>query len=155
MEWLILLMLILIGVILVVLEFLVFPGVNVVGLIGFVCIIAGVYLGYDFYGSTIGHFVLLGTALGCGAVTWYILRTNTWKRLSLNTSIDSTVEGIDSSIHVGDLGITVGRLAPMGEVRIGDLLIEAESQTGYINAHSEIVVVKVMRTKIIVQLNNA
>ena len=43
MEWLIVLMLILIGAILVVLEILVLPGINVAGILGFISIIAGVY----------------------------------------------------------------------------------------------------------------
>ena len=42
MEWLIVLMLILIGAILVVLEILVLPGINVAGILGFISIIAGV-----------------------------------------------------------------------------------------------------------------
>ena len=46
MEWLIVLMLILIGAILVVLEILVLPGINVAGILGFISIIAGVYFGY-------------------------------------------------------------------------------------------------------------
>ena len=48
MEWLIVLMLILIGAILVVLEILVLPGINVAGIVGCIRIIAGVYLGYGF-----------------------------------------------------------------------------------------------------------
>ena len=50
MEWLIVLMLILIGAILVVLEILVLPGINVAGILGFISIIAGVYFGYAYYG---------------------------------------------------------------------------------------------------------
>ena len=49
MEWLIVLMLILIGAILVVLEILVLPGINVAGILGFISIIAGVYFGYAYY----------------------------------------------------------------------------------------------------------
>lgn len=51
MEWLIVLMLILIGAILVVLEILVLPGVGVAGILGFISIIAGVYFGYAYYGG--------------------------------------------------------------------------------------------------------
>ena len=38
MEWLVLFMLILIGFVLLILEFLVFPGVNVAGILGFACV---------------------------------------------------------------------------------------------------------------------
>lgn len=145
-------MLILIGAVLVIMEFLVFPGVNVVGLLGFICIIAGVYFGYVFYGNPTGHFILLGSAvLGIG-MTWYALRSDTWKKLSLDTSLNCTVEGVDTSICKGDEGITLGRLAPMGNVKIDEMVVEAESQSGYIDAHREVVVVKVFKNKIVVKL---
>lgn len=152
MEWLIILMLILIGAVLVLMEFLVFPGVNVAGILGFICIIAGVYFGYAFYGASTGHLILLGTAVFGIAVTWYVLRSNTWKKLSLDTKLEATVEGVDSSVCVGDSGVTLGRLAPMGNVQIGEFIIEAESQSGYIDPRREVEVVKVFKNKIIVKL---
>jgi len=152
MEWLMIIMLILIGAVLVLMEFLVFPGVNVVGLLGFICMIAGVYFGYAFYGMATGHFILLGTAVFGFGITTCVLRTNTWKKLSLHTTLESTVEGVDRSVKTGDTGITLGRLAPMGNVRIGEVIVEAESQSGYIDPHQQIEVVKVFKNKIIVKL---
>lgn len=152
MEWLIILMLILIGAVLVLMEFLVFPGVNVAGILGFICIIAGVYFGYAFYGASTGHLILLGTAVFGIGVTWYVLRSNTWKKLSLDTKLEATVEGVDSSVCVGDSGVTLGRLAPMGNVQIGEFIVEAESQSGYIDSKCEVEVVKVFKNKIIVKL---
>lgn len=152
MEWLIILMLILIGAILIIMEFLIFPGVNIAGILGFICIAAGLYFGYTFYGNRVGHLILLGTvAFGVG-ITWYALRTNTWKRLSLDTKIDSVVEGVDESIKAGDFGVCLGRLAPMGNVRIGDLVVEAESQSGYIDENREVEVIKVFKNKVVVKL---
>lgn len=152
MEWIIVLMLVVIGFVLLILEFLVLPGVNVAGIIGFACVCFGVYLGYKFFGTKAGHFILLATAVGGFVVTWYVLRTQTWKRLSLNSSIDSTVEGVDESVKVGDCGICLGRLAPMGKVKVGDTIVEALSQSGYIDSHAEVEVVKVNKDKIIVKL---
>lgn len=155
MEWLLVFMLIVIGAVLVLMEFLVFPGVNIAGILGFICIVGGVYFGYSYYGAMTGHFILLGTVLfGVGA-TWYVLRSNTWKKLSLETKIDSVVEGVNESVRVGDRGKTVGRLAPMGNVRVSDCLVEAESLSGYIDAGQEVEVVKVLKNKIIVKLKTA
>ena len=151
MEWLIVLMLILIGLVLVILEFLVFPGVNVAGVLGFVCIMAGLYFGYSFYGVPAGHYILGVTVLFCGGGTWDALRSSTWKRLSLDSSVDATVGGVDESVHVGDVGMTQGRLAPMGNVRLGEALVEAESVSGYIDSGRPVEVVKVLRNKIIVK----
>ena len=91
MEWLVLFMLILIGFVLLILEFFVFPGVNVAGILGFACVGIAIYIAYSTMGMTVGHFTLLGTAL-CGfGVTYYVLRSKTWKRMQLHTQIDSTV----------------------------------------------------------------
>lgn len=111
MEWFVLFMLIAIGLVLLILEFLVFPGVNVAGILGFACVVGAVWLAYSTMGTTVGHFTLLGTAL-CGfGVTYYVLRSKTWRRMQLHTQIDSTVEGVDESIREGDTGVTQGRLA--------------------------------------------
>ena len=117
MEWLVLIMLILIGFTLLILEFLVFPGVNVAGILGFACVGGAIYIAYSTMGTTVGHFTLLGTAVSGFGVTYYALRSKTWKRMQLNSQIDSTVEGVDESIREGDIGMTQGRLAPMGKVR--------------------------------------
>lgn len=71
---------------------------------------------------------------------------------ALNTQIDGTVEGIDRSIQEGDTGLCLGRLAPMGKVKVGDHIVEGQSQSGYINENSEVVVIKVLKNKIIVKL---
>lgn len=154
MEWLIILMLLLVGAILIILEILVFPGVGVSGILGFASVIAGIYFGYIFYGQPTGHLILLGTAVGGLGMTWYILRTKTWKKMSLDTEIASTVEGVDSSVREGDEGETLGRLAPMGNVKVGDVVAEAESLTGYIDAHQKVEVVKVFKNKIVVKLKS-
>lgn len=84
MEWLIVLMLILIGAILVVLEILVLPGINVAGILGFISIIAGVYFGYAYYGGVTGHLILAGTVVSL-RVTWYVLRTKTMEKAEPGT----------------------------------------------------------------------
>lgn len=95
---------------------------------------------------------MLATALGGFVVTWYALRAQTWKKLSLHSSIDSTVEGVDESVKVGDCGICLGRLSPMGKVKIGEVVVEALSQSGYIDSRAEVEVVKVYKDKVIVKL---
>ncbi len=155
MEWVVLAVLIAVGFILLILEFLVIPGTNVVGIIGFLCVCFGIYLGYKFGGNTGGNVVVLVTAVGGCVLTWYALRAQTWKRLSLNSEIDSTVEGVDDSVQVGDVGRCIGRLAPMGKVQVGEVIVEAQSESGFIDTDSEVVVVKVYKDKIIVKLKIA
>ena len=110
----------LIGAILVVLEILVLPGINVAGILGFISIIAGVYFGYAYYGGVTGHLILAGTVVFGFGMTWYVLRTKTWKRLSLDTRLEGTVEGIrGDSVKAGDSGRDVGTLGTYGKCKIG------------------------------------
>lgn len=152
MEWVALAILLGIGFILVVLELLVFPGTTVAGIIGIVCIGFGIYLGYRFFGTATGHFVVLGTTVGGAVLTWYCLRAQTWKRLTLDTQIDSRVEGVDPAVKPGDVGVSIGRLAPMGKVKVGECMVEAMSESGYVEANREVKVVKVYADKVIVKL---
>lgn len=62
------------------------------------------------------------------------------------------MEGVDDAIKEGDIGMTQGRLAPMGKVRVGDSVVEAESRSGYVEENREVVVLKVYKNKIIVKL---
>lgn len=151
MEWLIVLMLVCIGAILVMMEFLIFPGVNVAGILGFICIVSGVYFGYAFYGNPTGHLILLGTVVFGAGLTWYALRSKTWKKLCLDARLEDSVEGVDRSVQEGDEGEALSRLAPMGNVQIGENVVEAESRSGYIDAHLKVRVVKVLRNKIVVE----
>lgn len=99
--------------------------------------------------------VVLGTALGGCVLTWYVLRAQTWKRLSLESKIDGTVEPVDEHIRPGDCGVCIGRLAPMGKVKIGESVVEALSEDGYVDANSKVEVVKVYRDKIVVKLKDS
>jgi membrane protein implicated in regulation of membrane protease activity len=152
MEWLMLITLVVVGFILLLLEFLVFPGVNVVGIIGFLCVGAASYVAYSRLGVMTGHVTLVVIAVGGFVVTWYALRSKTWKRLQLDARIDSTVERVDTLVNEGDAGICLGRLAPAGKIRVGREVMEAQSLGGYIDANSEIIVVKVFKNKVIVKL---
>lgn len=70
----------------------------------------------------------------------------------LETLVDGKVESVDNSkITVGDIGKTIGRLAPSGKVKVNGEIVEAQSTSGYINHNTKIKVHKVLTNKIIVE----
>lgn len=70
----------------------------------------------------------------------------------LDSAIDSKVETVDDEkIHVGDTGITIGRLAPTGKVKVSGEVVEAQSTGGFIDHNTEIKVLKILSNKIIVE----
>lgn len=147
--------LILIGIALLVVEIVILPGTTVAGISGTVLIIAGVVMMYNGYGATQGHYTLFGSALLLGAVFVYALRSKTWKKLSLQTRIEGKVNVIDEQkIHVGDKGISVTRLAPMGMAKINDVILEVRSDEGLMDEGVSIEVVRMVDQKIIVKAIN-
>lgn len=147
------LILIFIGIILILIEILVLPGTNIAGIIGIAFILGAIFLSYKHLGTPIAHYVLMISFLLMSGAIFFVLRSNTWKKMSLNTSIDSKVETIEKdSIKIGDEGITVTRLAPIGKVQVNDRLVEAKSDRKFLDPDTPVKVVEVLRNQIIVEL---
>jgi membrane-bound ClpP family serine protease len=145
--------LIVIGLILLVAEFLIIPGVTVAGIAGFVLIIFGVYLSYSQFGAVTGHIVLLTTAIASIATIAVSLRAKSWRWAMLNDSIDSKAsDEYEHIIKPGDSGVTISRLAPMGKAVINDNIVEVTALGELIDQQSTIEVVKVEGNKITVKL---
>ncbi len=145
--------LILLGIILFVIEFLLVPGITVAGIGGLVLTVLGVYKAFEDYGTTTGVWFLIGTLAMSIFVIAFSLRAKTWRRLMLKTNIEATVDFdiTEDQMKVGDKGETLTRLAPMGKILINDLVREAKSIEGYIDEHSGIEVVSVEGTSILVK----
>lgn len=149
----VIIILIVLGILLFVIEFLLVPGVTIAGIGGLILTVFGVYKAFNEYGSSVGVWVLIGTIIVSVFVIAMSLRARTWSRLMLKTDINGTV-GKDltvDQVKSGDLGTTLTRLAPMGKILINDLVREAKSTEGYIDEHTEIEIVSVEGTRISVK----
>ena len=70
----------------------------------------------------------------------------------LEKNIDGKVESINpNKIAVGDMGKTIGRLAPSGKARVNSEVVEAQSTGSFIDHNTEIKVLKILSNKIIVE----
>jgi membrane-bound ClpP family serine protease len=86
------------------------------------------------------------------ALTVWILRAKTWKRMTLETNIQSKAVSDDSALlSVGDKGKTVTRLAPMGSARFGDHVIEVKALEGMVDPDVRVRVVLIEDNKIYVE----
>jgi membrane-bound ClpP family serine protease len=145
--------LIVLGILLFVIEFLLVPGVTIAGIGGLILTVFGVYKAFNDFGTTIGIWVLIGTMMLSVFVIAMSLRARTWNRLMLRTDIKGTVDTDirEEQIKAGDRGKTLTRLNPMGKVEVNGIVREAKSLEGYINVHSVIEVVEVEGTRISVK----
>jgi membrane-bound ClpP family serine protease len=146
-------LLILLGMLLFLVEFLIIPGVTVAGIGGAVLFGVAVFIAYRTHGTTAGNYTLFSTLVISIGTLIIALRSKTWRRFMLKTNIDSKVEvGLeDKTIKPGDTGITITRLAPIGMVTVNNMTIEGKSIGGFLDPKTKIEVVKVLGTQVIVK----
>ncbi len=140
------------GLLLLILEFFVFPGMTISGIGGIIMTVAGVYTAYSTHGAVTGNWVLVITMLATLVVLGMALRWKTWRRFMLKTEISGNVETVtEDNIKPGDKGITVSRLNPVGKARINNEDVEARYPGQFVDPGTEIEVVKVFKTYVIVK----
>jgi len=150
---LLIVLLVLVGLCLLILELMVIPGTTIAGVAGFLMLIGGVYLTYDHYGNFVGHISLSLIVLVSVISVYFALKSNTWKYFILDTKIEGKVENFkESSISLGDSGVSVTRLAPMGKALINSQEVEVKSSGEYIDEQTSLEVIKIEQNSIIVKI---
>lgn len=148
----IIILLIITGIFLLILEFFVLPGITIAALGGLAMIGGGIYMAYANYGPQTGHIALFVTLLVVAITFVLALRSKTWKRFMLKTEIDGNIQTVDeNNLNVGDKGVAITRLNPVGKVRVNDEEIEGRFPGGFLDPGTEVEVVKVYKTHIIVK----
>jgi membrane-bound ClpP family serine protease len=142
--------LILVGLVLIFAEVLLIPGVGIAGVLGLLSMGGSCYYAFAELGNTTGVIVTAVNALLIVALTIWILRAKTWKRLTLNTNIDAKAVVPEVVVEVGQQGRTVTRLAPMGAARFGNNVLEVTSYQGMIDSGTDVKVVAVDGMKVYV-----
>lgn len=147
--------LVLLGAFFLVAELVFLPGLTfglVLSLMGYV---AAIYLGFarlGFVGGVITLVVVVAISL---LVTVLSLRAKTWQRLALKDKVDGqSMDTPSNSVNIGDKGVCVSRLSPMGKVNIAGKIYEAKSVDSYIDQRSEVGVVGFENFTVIVKKIN-
>lgn len=148
-------LLIIIGLALLIVEFFMIPGISIAGIAGTLFTIGGIVYAYRHLGMMGGHITLASTIILGVILMLLSFRAKTWDRLSLKSAIDSSVETVEiNKINIGDVGITISRLNPMGKAMVNEMVMEARCPGQFIDENKAIEVVKVFKTYIIVKLKN-
>jgi membrane-bound ClpP family serine protease len=144
-EILIVVALILLGILFMLAEIFLLPGISIAGIAGAIFLIGGIVYSYLFIGSIAGNITLAATAIAMGASFFLLLKSKSLRKISLETNIESKVDNSDlGKISVGDTGIALSRLNPTGKVMVNDLTVEGKSFNGeFIDDDDEIEVVRI------------
>jgi membrane-bound ClpP family serine protease len=152
MEITIVLVLLLAGIVFLLLELFLIPGLSLAGIASLVLNTSAVYYAYTKIGSTAGHLTLMGGLLLSGVAVWIFMKTKTLDKMSLKAEIDGKNDPLANvKVAVGDTGITVSRLAPMGKVKVNGYIMEAKTNDDFVDQGSEIRIVEVLNTNVLVE----
>ncbi len=152
MSWTVIIVLILVGLVFIVLEILVIPGVGVAGILGTALIVFAIWETYSSHGKIAGIYTIGFTVLITAITLFFSFKSKTWKRMMLSSKIDSKVNIVDKKkLKIGDVGVTVSRLVPGGKALINGNFYEVHSTGDFIDPKTEIVVNKITFNKIIVK----
>ena len=145
-------LLVVLGVLFLVAELVLLPGVSVGALLSIVCYGGAIYLAFSSYGTEAGVVTCCCVALLSLLATVLSLRAKTWQRLSLRQELDASSAPLpENELQPGMRGTTLSRLSPMGKVEIGGRIYEAKSQGLYVDPRVEVEVVGFENASVIVK----
>jgi membrane-bound ClpP family serine protease len=143
-------LLIVLGLLFLVAEIVLLPGVSVGALLALVC--DAIYLAFRYHDTPTGIVVVVLIVILSLVATILSLRAKTWQRFSLRQKIDSSsMPSPQTRLRLGERGVTLSRLSPMGRVEIGGELYEAKSLDAYVDPRTEVEVVGFENFSVIVK----
>ena len=151
MEWTIVVSLVTIGLVLLLVEILFVPGTTLVGIIGFIVLGIGVGLSFKYFGSDTGWLTLGTTAVAAGLTLYVSFRSNLWSRFALKSSIDSKVNEDPTGINIGDEGVTLSALRPIGKAEISKRTFEVKTLGSYVDAGKRVRIIQISTNQIFVE----
>lgn len=142
------------AIFLILAEIFLLPGITIAGISGALFAIGGVAYAYA-VGATVGNVTLGSSIVVFGGIFLWLLRSNSFRRVSLKTDIESTVTSPrDLDLKPGDEGITLSRLAPIGKARFNHITVEAKSTGEFIDENMPVTILRVDGYNVIVETKN-
>ncbi|MEQ9405459.1 MAG: hypothetical protein RIM99_17850 [Cyclobacteriaceae bacterium] len=152
MDWITVIGLVLFGLFLLIAEIVFVPGTTIVGILGFLFSAYGIYLSFDYFGTSTGTIILIGAALLNVAALIVAFKGKSWERFSLkNSTTGKFNEGLNLNLKVGDIGQSISSLKPVGKALFDNQEVEVRSNGGYVNENVEIEILRIESKKIFVQ----
>ena len=143
--------LLILGAILMFLETLL-PGL-IAGIIGFICLVAAVVLGYRDYGYQTGTLILAGVMVCLIVGTWCWLKFFPESRIARKFISRGAVGelGVDKPELLNGTGEALTQLRPSGTARINGQRVDVVSESGLIERGTKVKVVAVEGSRIVVR----
>ncbi len=158
MEFLIPILLIVVGFALILVEVYLVPGFNVIGILGFLLIVFAVGFVFTESGMVGGSLALFGSSAAGAALFYTLWKSGAWNRFILATSLrhdDELVarEHEHRARYLGKTGVAVTPLRPTGVIEVDGERIEVVTEGEFIAAGSNVRVVAMDRRRYFARLD--
>jgi len=152
MNFLIIIFLIILGIVLLLIEVTILPGITVAGVGSFLVLVYSVYLAFTSYGSLVGFITLAFVLIVSPLLVYYFFKGKAGKSMVLNTVITGVANEINpEKVKVGDIGVTIGRLAPMGKIKVNDEVVEVRSTGAFVNPGEKVKIISIEKSLVTVE----
>jgi len=141
----------LLGFGLILVEVFITPGA-IVGILGLICIVYGIYFGYQNLSLWQAHSYM-GISLAISLFLLVkLLSGDTYSRIANKDTIKGRMNQRDLlNIKVGDKGITISALRPSGNALFDQLKCEVLTEGDFVYTNTEVEVIKIDQDKIFVK----
>ncbi len=142
---LIILTLIAAGLILLLVEVFLIPGISIAGIASCCCFIYVIYYAFSTIGTAAGIATIAASTIGIIASIIWFMKSKAVDKLSLHKTIDykpTPLEGLNLS--VGDTGITTTRLTLIGNAEFSNHIIEVQSADGFIDEKTPVEIYRIV-----------
>ncbi len=150
--WILILSLLVIGIALIIVEIIFIPGTTVVGILGGIFTITGVIVSYRHFGTTTGHYILVGALIATSVSIYFSFKSGAWNRFALHSTMAGKVnEGLLDFLKIGDEGTAVSALRPMGKASFQDTIVEVRTSGSYLDQGNKVKIINIQNTQITVE----
>jgi membrane-bound serine protease (ClpP class) len=138
------------GYVLMAMEIFVVPGFGVAGISGLLCLAAGCYSSFAYYGTTYGTLTVLLVLGSTTAVFLWIPRSRVGRNIVHSSSLSKARAG-ESELAPDQLGIAESDLRPAGIARFGELRQSVVTEGEFIASGTSIQITEIRGSRIVVE----
>ena len=151
MSILVILLLIFLGIVLLLIEFTILPGITIAGIGGVLLFAYSIYMAFTTFGPLAGFLTLGFVVIVAPLLVVWLFQGRAGKRLVLSTTITGVANQVDEKVKVGDIGVTIGRLAPMGKIRVNGEVVEVKSTGAFVDPGESVRIIQIEKSQITVE----
>ncbi len=138
------------GYLLLAVEAFVIPGFGVPGIAGLLSLGAGCYLAYQEFGAALGTFTILLVLSSVTALMWWLPKTR-FGRDVVHSSTLASAKAAETTLELGEFGVTESDLRPAGVARFGELRQSVVTEGEFSDTQTRVVVTEVRGSRVVVE----